>query len=181
MTHKGFSLLEMLTVVFIVSILATITVVNFRQGKNQSDLRFGIDLLKTDLRKIETDAMSGVVLGINFPVGGYGMFMQKGATTYTLFGDIDAGGDYDVGEEIPNGIVELSQNVSILDLYITASENGAIVRILPPSPTRYVNGVQGQILTILLGHRDLDECRVLTYNASTAFITDDVDSDCLLP
>lgn len=183
MKANGFSLLEMLIVVFIVSMLATITVVNFRQGQNQDALRFGIDLLKTDLRKIETDAMSGVTVNGEFPDGGYGIFMEKDADIFTIFGD-DGGDldyDYELGEEIPNGVVELPLNVTISDLYVDGSVSDAIVRILPPSPTRYVDNVENKTLTILLEHRDLDECRVLTYNSSTAFITDDINPNCELP
>lgn len=179
MIHKGFSLMEMILVVFMVAFLSTITVVNFRQGQNQDALRFGIDLLKTDLRKIETDAMSGVTVNGDFPDGGYGLYVVKSGITFTLFGD-NGNGDYDAGEEIPNGVVELPQNVTILDLVVdNPVDDTATVLILPPSPTRTINGASGT-LTILLKHRDLDECRVLTYNSSTAFITDDINADCVL-
>ncbi|MCX6740977.1 MAG: type II secretion system protein, partial [Candidatus Parcubacteria bacterium] len=87
---SAFTLIEMLTVVFIVGIVASITLANYRGGGRRSDLITVAQNVASVFRRAQSMALTGYPAASGSPGDAYGVYATSTPTNiYTLFIDLD--------------------------------------------------------------------------------------------
>jgi prepilin-type N-terminal cleavage/methylation domain-containing protein len=89
--RTGFTLIELIISIAIFSILTGIMTWNFDRYNQSGNVRRGADQIASDLRSIQTKAMTGAPIEGSdlIPIGGYGLHidLNKSDTQYQLFAD----------------------------------------------------------------------------------------------
>jgi prepilin-type N-terminal cleavage/methylation domain-containing protein len=147
---RGFTILELLIVILIIGLLAVLVSVSYRSSEKKYALNQSVQLLVSNLRKVQTMAMSGV--DIQGQYCGYGVKINTSAwfTSYRIYADKSANCQnsnhkYDSSDDIletvnlPNRIIIQATSPSPIDIFFK-----------PPKPTTYINqdagvGVTGTI------------------------------------
>jgi prepilin-type N-terminal cleavage/methylation domain-containing protein len=133
---KGFTLVELLTVLAIIFTLTSISFPFYRTAQKNYLLENAAQKLAQDIRKVEEMGMSAKKLQgapANFQ-GGYGIRLQKNSSDYILFADLNNNRTYDSGEEIE--IPSLGQNLRISDL---SPSSPLTIVFIPPDPQVIIN------------------------------------------
>lgn len=105
----GFTIIEMLIVIFIVAIVSAVFVVNFRKGAESRKLQRSAQQVAQNLRKIQNMALSSTELANPYPTGqkevsagGYVAYFDKGVgiNTYYIYADFNSTKSESAGERI---------------------------------------------------------------------------------
>ncbi|MFH1192052.1 MAG: prepilin-type N-terminal cleavage/methylation domain-containing protein [bacterium] len=95
--QNGFSLIEMLVSVFILTIITTLSITNYRAGEKKNLLNLESNVLLSNIRKMQNMVLNGSKFdGHEMPFGGYGIHFES--TGYTIFSDDNSNKKYDAGE-----------------------------------------------------------------------------------
>ncbi len=159
----------------IIGVITGLMLANFRGGQQSAELRFAAEILTNQLRELQTNALSGRLVGVctagpdalkvcevakNPPVNctggtcqkrvvdGYGIRLSVAdPKKYTLFYDTDGDMAFDAGEELSSPAY-----VSTASVLFEASTVGAAVDVVfkPPSAQIFVNGSSGAPDTVEL-------------------------------
>jgi len=149
--QAGFSLAELLVVMFIISLLSSMVLANHRAGQRQYALFQATQQLVSDLRKAQNMAMSGVGIGeVEGEPGkyycGYGIENNYTArpTSYRFFLDkspncLTSNNIYDSNDVLLE-TVNLPNRIKIK---VTTPSPPLDVLFRPPDPTTYIKNNQG--------------------------------------
>ena len=122
MLNSGFTVLELIAVIAIISILTLIGISGFRENTREVDKDRAVNGILLSLREVQVLATTAR----EFPTGsgefdnGFGLFIEKDATEYILFGDTNTNDEYDQsfncsfddsGECIEERIIEASFSI----------------------------------------------------------------------
>lgn len=130
---KGFTMVEMIVVIGIVTIIASIGIVSFRSGGRATDLTREAQTLALNLRRAQNMALAGTLYQGATP-GGYGIHLDAASpNSYVLFADLDNNKLFGAGEAVET--VTFARNVVITGLAPAASLN---IVYSPPEPTTTV-------------------------------------------
>ena len=90
--NPAFTLVEMLTVVFIVGIIASITLANYQGGGRRSDLITLAQNVASVFRRTQSMALTGYPSASGSPGDAYGVYITSALPTnsYTLFIDLNS-------------------------------------------------------------------------------------------
>jgi len=147
----GFTITELLVVIFIISLLSALTLVGYRSSQKRYALSQDSQRLMASLRKAQNMAMSGI--DISGQYYGYGLKLDSSSmpNSYIIFADKNNDQDYDVGDEIIETI-NLSSKIEVQSL----SSSPLNIFFSPPNPTTYINGstAVGVSGTVTLGIED---------------------------
>lgn len=166
----GFSLIEVIVVVAIISVMMGVFLVNYRQTEKRSSLLMASKGLITDIRRIQNKAMGLVKYNDSVPEGGWGIyFNQSEPTKYYLFADINNNAEYDVGEavkEYGGNKIDLPEGVEIINIDIGDDANAVF---LPPDPKVYLRSynpstVSAENLRITLRELHTQEVKIVSVN-----------------
>jgi prepilin-type N-terminal cleavage/methylation domain-containing protein len=175
---SGFTLIELLVSLTIVGVVTGLMMANYRGGQQHSEVRFASEILVSQLRALQTEALSGKLIRIcsggsndkkvcetkSPPVActggtcqrrvasGYGLRLTGLAPySYLVFYDGDDDLRYDPGEELSSQPFVSTNTVKVADVSV-----GLPVDIVfkPPFAQLAVNGVTTgpDLLTINLAH-----------------------------
>lgn len=131
-TLNGFTLTEILVVLFIISLLSGVTFANYRQGGKQMALQRSAYKFAQDIRRAQEMAIGSAesptpACAGQIPIGGYGIQLKTSPADwreyYVLFADCDGGRDYDE----PGELIER--------IYF---EKGTRLHALPATPLRII-------------------------------------------
>ncbi len=145
--ESGATLLELLVVMFILSLLSTIVLVGYRSGQKNYTLSQDTQKLASDLREAQNKALSGVDITGNYY--GYGLYVADNATSYIIYGDVNGDSSYQGGDTTIETI-NLSDNIRVNE--IAPLSNEVDVFFESPNPTTYIDGesLAGKRATITL-------------------------------
>lgn len=146
-SNKGFTLIEMLVVMFIVVLMSSLMLVNFRSSKKSYILSQAAQKLISDIRKTQNMAMSGVNPE-GSSIKGYGIYVNDFVSdSYVIFADQDDDQRYDGGEAIKT--VTLPDQIEV---YSVSPWPVVHIFFQPPNPTTYINqdNSPGESGTIIL-------------------------------
>jgi len=157
---SGFTLVEMLVVMAIISILSVLVLSDYEQGGHQLSLRRSASYLCEDLRGAQEMAMSAKgINGGKIPPGGYGINLNVSATNYRIFGEIsdplnyvyDDGVDKEVSVTDLEAGVEIS-NMCLIDAVGSETCGYGILDMTftPPDPTIRFRGSENYAEAVII-------------------------------
>jgi type II secretory pathway pseudopilin PulG len=176
--NKGFSIIEILLVIFMILFFTGLTLTNYKSGGKHFALHRSANQLSQDIRRTGQKAMSTAICdecGDIIPNGGYGIYFEKGTVNgkkYILYADdvivngrYDDGSDHKIGEEIllERGVyihsIEIDENPTTI----------ASVNFLAPEPTINISdgAIWGDKLVITLA-LETEPTATVTVEANTA-------------
>ena len=154
----GFTLVELITVISIITISAGTIFISYRQAGQQFALQRAANKLAQDIRKAQEMAMSAKEFYGEFPKGGYGIrFDLDYPGLYRLFADCNNNYDFDdqiiatscanagqTGDPYPEGVgdsIYFEGGVKISDFSPESGVNGPLtITFTPPDPVVRING-----------------------------------------
>jgi len=161
--HKAaFSLVEMIVSMSIIVLLTALFLANYRASNKRTDLVMTAQVLVTDIRYAQANALGLVKYDGAMPSGGWGVHfssLDANNSNYIIFADSNDNKEYDDGEAAENlggRIVSLPTNIIIKEILLgqnaSISANNFDVTFLPPDPiTRLYNGIEdGNVARIVL-------------------------------
>ena len=163
---EGFSLVEMLVIVFIIALLSSLVLANYQIGKQGSYLKAGAQRLAGDLRRAQTLSLAVRTenkIGENRAACGYGILLGGPAfnmTQYSLFYNPSPGTCTNVNKYFDTGASTNSQILETITLPqgLTLSWSGSIacsvsrlfgnssgcsIYFEPPDPATWLMGSTG--------------------------------------
>ncbi len=139
---KGFSLVEVMTVIFIILMMTGIVFANYRSGNQQFALELQAYRLAQDLRNAQEMSMSAKEIAGETPAG-FGVYCTQGGTSYTIYADTypNPGGNavYDDTRDYVIQTVEFDRNIYIQ----TITPDLLSVNFAPPDPVTTLTGAAG--------------------------------------
>jgi prepilin-type N-terminal cleavage/methylation domain-containing protein len=147
--QSGFTLIEMVTVLFIITMMSGLVFANYRSGNQQFALENEAYRLAQDLRKVQEMAMSSKEVAGLDPAG-YGIYLSTSGLGYKIYADVSSpeNNQYDAADYTV-------QDVSFASyIYIVNSiPNDLSVNYSPPEPITTLTGTAGEVdqATIVLG------------------------------
>lgn len=132
----GFSLIEMIVSLAIISLISSLLIANYRQNQQEQAVVAESESLVNWIREVQNRAFHGTKNGAQIPYG-WGVYLNPSASTslYYVFADINDDKTY---QEIELGqTVNLNNRVRIQSV----SPTPLSVFFLSPDPDLYVNGV----------------------------------------
>jgi len=133
---KAFTVAEMLVVIFIIGLTASITLVNFRKGERSGGFLLTTEQLASDLRKIQTRTIAGLINQTTTLTGGYGFYITNSQPQqYILFND---DGDLIFDAETDNVLETIVLPIGVTFIDFPSDEVTVIFK--PPKPTIYSAG-----------------------------------------
>ncbi len=180
--QRGFTLVEMLVVIFIISLLSSLLIASYRTGQKQYALDAAAQKLVSDLRRVQSMAMSGSMVvpesgGAPQQYRAYGIGLKKGDAQYAIFADSKNDDCLDTMTGNPSlrdtviETVKLPPNVTIAAINpSTAPPSILSICYLPPDPTTYFVGARtSPQATIKLQYgSDASLVKTITVNLSGA-------------
>ncbi|MCK5466559.1 prepilin-type N-terminal cleavage/methylation domain-containing protein [Candidatus Parcubacteria bacterium] len=120
MSQKGFSLIELMMVIVIVSVASTIVIAQYSNSRNSKALSLGAKQVANDVKIAQNYALGALDAGGTNP--GYGIRFSNSFDSYIIFADKDNNKAYDgAGEEfqtvkLPDGVTIQSLRVDGIDI-----------------------------------------------------------------
>jgi prepilin-type N-terminal cleavage/methylation domain-containing protein len=196
-SRAGFSLIELLVSIFIVGVLMSLVLVNFRTGRYQDELRFAAENLASDIRELQNFALTGFIPGSStgtVPDGGFGFYVMVGEETYSLYADrsemgcvpnrryLDQGGAAaciegdDEDELLSGGEKRLGQSVQVKKALAGAgcpdNEQEVDIVFSPPRASTFFCGAHaGGSASIELFHDRTQDTRTVVVNGVTGRVS----------
>lgn len=139
-SKRGFTLIELMTVVTIISILSILIVPNYRQGSRQVALDMQANQFAQDLRRVQEWAMAAHKVG-GVAKAGYGIYLPQGSGSYIIYLDNNGNGKYDSVVDIAQETIALDSKIEVF----SCNPNPATIEYMVPNPATEINGDDGQM------------------------------------
>jgi len=139
--QKGFTLVELLTTIFIIVVLSTIAFLTNRQNIKQYTLLRSANKLAQDIRTAQQMAMTTKTCPVGTPYcggnipKGYGIYLESGRIDYILYADIDGDEYYDSSDDVIIQIIPLESGVEIQSV----NPSPLSINYKPPDPTTKIS------------------------------------------
>lgn len=150
--EKGLTLIEMITVIVIVAILATMVFGNYGKGQEGLALERAGQKMLQDTRRTQEMAMSGA---LGSGVNAVGLYFDKASgseTKYLIYNNTNANYYYESGTDTTAEQINIESGIKICDIKDNStSVNNISVSFMPPEPvTRINSNYSGHEATIVL-------------------------------
>lgn len=182
MKKTGFTLIELIVSVSIISIVTAIFLANYNSANRRSDLTMTAQKMVTDIRMAQNYALGlaryGLSGSLNVPDGGWGVHLDLqnyGNNRYLIFADDNGNQVFDSTEaEINYGaqITTLPNNIVIESL---SSGNKADVTFLPPDPVTTITGAFSTFDQLDIVLKDLKTNSIKTVRINYLGLTEVID------
>ena len=164
---KGFTLIETLVIVIVVSILSIIIMANYQGSQKQQSVQRAAHQLAGDIRRAQNMAMASIEHEGAIR-DGYGIYIKKNDPNYDyiLYAENNSNRTYQLPDfEIEE--IKFFSNVEVSDI-LPVSGNHVSIFFEPPDPTTYINGNSsaGEQTTITLIFPGTSYCKEVTVKTS---------------
>jgi len=146
-TENGFTLVEFLVAVTIITIFSVIILANYEPGEQNLALQRTVHQVAQDIRRTQEMSMSArksSACSGDVPTGGYGIYFYDpvvNQTSYVLFADCNADENYSAGEETGDPI-EIEEGVGVYTLISGGAGVSTLTIIFkPPDPIVVSNAI----------------------------------------
>lgn len=142
--RNGFTLIELIVSISIITILIGIFLTNYRSGGKRTELIMTAQKMVTDIRMAQNNTLGSVEYNSQIPSGGWGIYINttEDDSSYLMFADdddINENSEYDVGEGdtalgarryvLPRNII--IDSIDIKNIGITDNVH---ITFVPPDP-----------------------------------------------
>lgn len=176
----GFTLVELLISIAITGLLAAMMFSNFSNEKSRNALKVAVTQLQADIKAMQTNAQSGIVVGGGVP-NGFGVHLVRGSSAYTLFADQNN----DKLFAAANDATVASRNFGTTEVIVNRFENTTATNVdldfTTPNGTASLNGASTSTpptvvnspstLTIVLKHTKLGVCYAVTITKTVGTVS----------
>jgi len=130
--RRGFTLIEMLAIIAIISIISGSLIVNWRKNEKKYEVQYTAQGIVQNLRRAQDMALSGKKYpGEDVPPA-YGIYFELSTkNSYLIFGDKTGNNTYQKGSDTLVETISLDSNIEIYSL--SASKDLNIVFSITPS------------------------------------------------
>jgi len=155
----GFTMMELLVVMFVISLLAALSLAGYHNGQKRYALSQDGQRLMASLRKAQNMSMSGI--DISGQYYGYGVYVEKNDTSYIIYADENNNSSFQPSDTVIETI-NLSDKIEIQN--VSPLPNKVDIFFSPPNPITYINGndAVGVLGTITLGIEDTSLTKIIT-------------------
>lgn len=171
---QGATLIEVLTSVAIIGIISAIFITNYNQAGRQSNLQLATQLVITDIRFAQANALGLVEYSGASPQGGWGIYFNSQEPfnqEYRIFADINANKRYDSGEDeasLGGRVISLPSQI-VIDSVGTSTDLSIV--FIPPDPLTFINSQTDPIHIVL---RDLNNNSTSTIFVNFAGLIEEI-------
>lgn len=190
--HSGFTLVELLVSMAIFAVITGFVMANFRAGSQGDEIRLASQIVASEVRRAQTQALAGQMTkfcreaGVDgrtcesdldcgdgacvsdVPRGGYGLHlsvMEGENRAVILFADTNVNYAYDAGEQVRRVSISPNVFVNVTGVEPMTAQQSLDIVFTPPKPTVRLNGSVGALARITLTHRSTQAVRSVTVNA----------------
>jgi len=137
---EGFTLIEMMVVIFIFTTILSMVLINFRKGERLSEFRITTDQVASTLRQAQTQALTGIGTQDRMSQG-YGVYFDLDTPgKYIIFKNAVTDLSYNEGDDEIIETVFLPDEVYISGLNSENFDGGPITILFePPKPRYFLN------------------------------------------
>ena len=175
---KGFTLIEMIVSLAIITSVTTLFVANYHSANRRTDLIMTAQTLVADIHYAQSNTLGLAKYNNIVPAGGWGVSFDKNANAYTLFADLDSPGTpgYRQFDPLTEGNkaygarrVELPDTIRI-DKLATANYSNYVLAnatFLPPDPKTNIwlnTGATSSVLEIVLAEDGTEKKKTIRVN-----------------
>jgi prepilin-type N-terminal cleavage/methylation domain-containing protein len=116
MRRNGYTIIEILAAIVVFSIMMGVAVVSFRGTSDKDRLKTELVRVAGIIREARSRAYNGIIpSGASaYPLGGYGVYMNKTTKQIVLFADNDGDNYYDSGEELTTSTLNSKLNFTFI-------------------------------------------------------------------
>lgn len=159
--QAGFTLIEMLVVIFIIGILSALLFANYRTGEKRYILTQASHEVVSNIRKAQNMAISGTDIPGTSHYG-FGVYFSRGDNYYIVYADENGNSTYQPSDDVMIGTVNLPNKVSINAL--SPLSNKLDIFFESPRPITYINGNNndGEIGTVTFIYEGTSLTRTVT-------------------
>jgi len=141
--HKGFTLIELIVSISIITVLIGIFLTNYKSGNKRTELIMATQTMVTNIRLAQNNTLGSVVYNSEIPSGGWGVYISTTNNgNYLMFADdddINENSQYDVGEadttlgarnyNLPANVI-----VEVIDIKNIGITDNIHLTFVPPDP-----------------------------------------------
>ena len=161
--QSGFTLMELLTSMFIIALLSGLFFTNYHGANEQNKLILAAQKLDSDIRIAQNYALGSKEFSGVAPSGGWGVYLAENSSDYIIFADINNDHTYTIGEEFR--IINLSDDIITDSLNIGGfSVSSVDIVFLPPTPIIYINNVDDNTVSIILRNSKSNATKIVQVN-----------------
>ena len=166
---RGFTLIEALVAVFIIGVLSTVILLNYRTGQDQASLTRSAAAFETEIRRTQNLAVASSELEGSIPCG-YGLHYID-SRTYSLYaGRLGGAANCQASNHnFQSGTDSVYQNLKIIEQRAVFKNSFSDIFFEPPDPAAYINdsrAVGASTAVEICLETDLTVCRNLTVDTA---------------
>ena len=138
--ENGFSLVEIIVVIFIIAFFSGALFANYKQGNNTNKLIIEANIMASNIRLAQNNTLGAVKYGTSTPSGGWGVHIDltNDTQSYLLFANKDYESSNSLGYEVGEAIVGSGGRIINMDreISIASTSLGDVLDIsfVPPDP-----------------------------------------------
>ncbi len=149
---QGYTLIELTVSMAVIVILSSIALVNFSGHDSRNKVDLAAYKLASDIRKVQSYALSLKEFGGVVPAGGWGIRVKEDESKYIIYADKDDSEKYRAGEDATadnerhetiaiaaDGII-----ISEVDIGGATNRNYGYINHIPPNPEIKINGANNE-------------------------------------
>ncbi|HHD92306.1 MAG TPA: hypothetical protein ENL06_01610 [Candidatus Portnoybacteria bacterium] len=161
-TSRGFTLAEIMTVLFITLLVLGMGIFNYHSGQETYNLNNAVNKLIANIRQAEHWSVVGKNYSGTFPKGGYGIYLTANNSSYIIFAN-NSTTTHSYGGAITPDIETISLPKKVIIQSLTPVSPLNIV-FQPPWPVVYVNNSTTTSATITLKDTLTNKTKTITIN-----------------
>lgn len=173
MKNKGFTIIELLVIITMVTIFSAIMFADYGNTGKQFALDRSAEKLAQDLRRTQRMAIDALI-GIDETTNGYGIYFDKGAgseTKYIIYRNNNVNIYYDAAEPADSikETILIESGVKICDIKdndVSEADNTISISFQPPDPINYIenNYIGHEASIILCSVDDVSQTKTVKIN-----------------
>ncbi|MDD4902586.1 MAG: prepilin-type N-terminal cleavage/methylation domain-containing protein [Patescibacteria group bacterium] len=148
-TNEGFTLLELLISLSIITMMIALFLANYNAGIRSNELSIAAQQIVSDTHSAQNKALGSTIYNTKFPDGGWGVHFDTSAGSYKVFADSNGDKIYNSSPDDEALVAyggqtfSLPANVIISSIVTKNGNQSALdVTFLPPDPiTRIYDGI----------------------------------------